>query len=54
MAAGSMPMQVRNFYQRFYLRPSYVAGRLTSRRGLHALVSHARLGARMVRAVMMS
>ena len=54
MEAGTLPIQVRNFYQRFYLRPGYVAGRLTSRRGLHALVSHARLGAKMVRAVMMA
>ncbi len=54
MESGSMPVQVRSFYQRFYLRPGYVAGRLTSRRGIHALVSHARLGARMVRAVMMT
>lgn len=54
MEAGSMPTQVRSFYQRFYLRPGYVAGRLTSRRGLHALASHARLGAKMVRAVMLA
>ncbi len=51
---GGFPVHVRRFYQRFYLRPGYVAGRLTSRRGLHALASHARLGARMVRAVMES
>jgi len=51
---GGFPVHVRRFYQRFYLRPGYVAGRLTSRRGLHALVSHARLGARMVRAVTLS
>ena len=54
MEAGSMPNQVRSFYQRFYLRPGYVAGRLTSRRGLHALFSHARLGVKMVRAVMLA
>lgn len=54
MKDGGFPVHVRRFYQRFYLRPSYVAGRLTSRRGLHALVSHARLGVRMVRAVMMA
>ena len=52
MEDGSMPVHVRRFYRRFYLRPSYVMGRLTSRRGIHALVSHARLGTRMVRAVM--
>ena len=52
MEDGALPMHVRRFYRRFYLRPSYVAGRLTSRRGLHALASHARLGARMVRAVL--
>ncbi len=51
---GGFPVHVRRFYQRFYLRPGYVAGRLTSRRGLHSLVSHARLGARMVRAVALS
>jgi len=52
MEDGSLPVHVRRFYRRFYLRPSYVAGRLTSRRGLHALASHARLGARMMRAVL--
>ena len=49
---GPLPFHVRRFYRRFYMRPSYVAGRLTSRRGLHALASHARLGARMMRAVL--
>ena len=39
----------RRFYREFYLRPSYVVGRLRSRRGLHSLASHARLGLRMVR-----
>ena len=52
MDDGAMSKQVRRFYQRFYLRPSYVVGRLNSRRGLHALASHARLGAKMVSAVM--
>jgi len=52
MEDGSLPVHVRRFYKQFYLRPSYVAGRLTSRRGLHSLASHARLGARMVRAVL--
>lgn len=51
MAGGSLPSHVKRFYRRFYLRPSYVAGRLGSRRGLHALASHAKLGAKMVSAV---
>ena len=54
LTAGKMSHQVRRFYQRFYLRPGYVAGRLTSSRGLHALWSHARLGGRMVKAIAMS
>jgi len=52
MDGGALPGHVKHFYRRFYLRPSYVAGRLTSRRGLHALVSHARLGAKMMAAVL--
>ncbi len=39
--------EVRRFYRQFYLRPSYVAGRLRSKRGLHALWRHAVLGSRM-------
>jgi radical SAM superfamily enzyme YgiQ (UPF0313 family) len=54
MPSEKMSHQVRRFYRRFYLRPGYVAGRLTSSRGLHALFSHARLGGRMVKAIAMS
>ncbi len=42
----------RRFYREFYLRPAYIAGRLTSRRSARALWNHMTLGVRMARHVM--
>lgn len=47
-----MPSHARRFYREFYLRPTYIAGRLTSRRSARALWNHVRLGARMARHVL--
>ncbi len=41
--------EARRFYREFYFRPSYLAGRIRSRRGLGVLATHARLGLRMLR-----
>ena len=46
--AQDLPGYARRFYRRFYLRPRYIASRLTSRRGLTSLWSHAELGLKMV------
>lgn len=51
LGATDLPRHARRFYREFYLRPRYVASRLTSRRGVEALLSHARLGLRMARYV---
>jgi anaerobic magnesium-protoporphyrin IX monomethyl ester cyclase len=47
-----LPAYARRFYREFYLRPTYIAGRLTSRRGARALWSHVKLGVRMARHVL--
>lgn len=47
MDAIEIDRAVRRFYGGFYLRPKYIAGRVTSRRGLRSLWSHAVLGGRM-------
>lgn len=49
LAAEDLPLQARRFYKAFYLRPGYVGSRLTSRRGLASLWSHAKLGLSMGR-----
>jgi radical SAM superfamily enzyme YgiQ (UPF0313 family) len=49
LSSDALPKQARRFYREFYLRPSYIAGRLTSRRGFNSLISHARLGLRMAK-----
>jgi len=41
--------ETRRFYREFYFRPSYLASRVRSRRGLGVLATHARLGLRMLR-----
>jgi anaerobic magnesium-protoporphyrin IX monomethyl ester cyclase len=52
IAADDLPAYARRFYREFYLRPAYIAGRLTSRRGARALWNHVKLGARMARHVL--
>jgi radical SAM superfamily enzyme YgiQ (UPF0313 family) len=49
LSSDDLTKQARRFYREFYLRPTYIGGRLTSRRGLSSLLSHARLGWRMAR-----
>ncbi len=49
MSPDELAANARRFYRKFYFRPEYVFGRLTSARGLRSLISHARLGMRMVR-----
>ncbi|MBJ94424.1 MAG: hypothetical protein CMP23_08080 [Rickettsiales bacterium] len=44
--------EARRFYREFYFRPSYLAGRLRSRRGISVLANHARLSLTMLREVM--
>ncbi len=51
LTSEELPALARRFYRRFYLRPSYIAGRLRSRRGIASLYSHAELGFRMARYV---
>jgi radical SAM superfamily enzyme YgiQ (UPF0313 family) len=46
-----LPVYARRFYREFYLRPTYIAGRLRSRRSARALWNHVKLGARMARHV---
>jgi len=41
--------EARRFYREFYFRPAYLAGRISSRRGLGVLATHTRLGLRMLR-----
>ena len=48
LEATELPAYARRFYRRFYLRPRYIASRLTSRRGLSSLISHAELGVKMI------
>lgn len=48
MGAAELSRTVRRFYRSFYLRPQYILGRLTSRRGFRSLLSHARLGIKML------
>ena len=45
--AADLPGYARRFYRRFYIRPQYIASRLTSRRGVLSLFSHAELGLKM-------
>ena len=49
--AVDMPRMVRRFYRRFYLRPSYVLGRLRSQRDMDVLWMHVRLGMQMLKVV---
>jgi radical SAM superfamily enzyme YgiQ (UPF0313 family) len=49
LAPEELMKESRRFYREFYIRPSYVVSRLRSKRGLHSLASHARLGLRLVR-----
>lgn len=51
LTADQLPAQARRFYREFYLRPTYIAGRLRSKRGVRSLMSHAELGLRMARYV---
>jgi len=46
--AQALPSYARRFYRRFYLRPKYIASRLSSRRGVASLWSHAELGLKMM------
>jgi radical SAM superfamily enzyme YgiQ (UPF0313 family) len=48
---ADLPAYARRFYREFYLRPAYIAGRLTSRRSARALWNHVKLGVRMARHV---
>ena len=48
LTAEELPKLARKFYRSFYMRPSYIMSRLTSRRGIQSLHSHAKLGLRMV------
>ena len=52
VGTDDLPRYARRFYREFYLRPTYIAGRLTSRRGTRALWNHVKLGVRMARHVL--